>query len=194
MKRLMLFFKKHAPLFCACILAGIMVLTCVWLRNGIAERKKPESRMRAISETEKTDAQNKNAYHPPAFGEIIVPYALDTLILNATTRVYETHPGSDYLCPDKCVYAISDGRVENIKTDPMYGLAIVLLHENGDKSLYASLSKTNVKVGARVKMGDVIGESGTSAQVEAEIGPHLHFEYIKNGKAEPISFTTTPET
>ncbi len=194
MKKLMLFMKKHAPLFCACILAGILALSCVWLRDGIAERKKSGSGMRVFSETEKTDAQNKNEYHPPALGEIIVPYALDALVLNATTRVYETHPGTDYLCPDKCVYAVSDGRVESVKTDPMYGLTIVLLHENGDRSLYASLSTSNVKAGARVKMGDVIGEGGTSAQVEAETGPHLHFEYIKGGKSVPFSFTTAPET
>lgn len=194
MKKLILYIKTHAPLICACVLAGCLALSAVWLRDGISERAKMGQREMISSESEETNAHAFPVYHPPALGDIAVPYALDALLLNATTRVYETHPGADYLCPDGCVYAVLGGRVESVYTDPMYGLTVVLLHENGDKSLYASLSKANVKAGARVAMGEEIGKSGTSAVNEAEVGPHLHFEYIKNGISVPFSFTTAPET
>ena len=194
MKKLILFIKTHAPLICACTLAGILALSAVWLRDGLAERAKTENPLNKAHEPEKTKAQTPPLYHPPALGDIVVPYSPDTLLLNATTRVYETHPGADYLCPDQSVYAVLDGRVESVKTDPMYGLTVVVLHENGDKSLYASLSESNAKPGARVKAGDKIGKAGTSAAIEAAIEPHLHFEYMKSGKSVPFSFTTAPET
>lgn len=194
MKRYILFIKSHAPLICACILAGILALSAVWLRDGVFERKKKGTSVQVSNDPGKADAHALPLYHPPALGEIVFPYASDALLLNATTRVYETHSGTDYLCPDKRVYAVSDGRVESVKNDPMYGLTVVLLHENGDKSLYASLSGSNVKADMRVKMGDTIGECGTSAAIEAEIGPHLHFEYWKSGKSVPFSFTTAPES
>ncbi|WP_149184409.1 M23 family metallopeptidase [Streptomyces sp. TRM49041] len=56
---------------------------------------------------------------------------------------------------------------------PAYGNAVVLKHPNGTYSQYAHLSKINVKVGAKVKTGQVIARSGNTGNSS---GPHLHFE------------------
>ena len=195
MKKIVMMVVRYAPLICACILVGILALSAVWLRSSIAGG--------VSSKGEKT-TENQNltspvseavaGFHPPALGDIIVPYQADALVFNSTTRVYETHSGVDFLCPDKRVYAYFSGRVERVTEDPLYGLTMVLFSDSGDQAVYASLSETLVKTGARVKAGDVIGVCGATAACEAEIGPHLHFEYIKNGKSHPIAFTTAPET
>ena len=194
MKKGFLFVKKHAAALSACALAGIFALSAFWLRSSGVERA-------FLAKTEKTEttvfrsgAQEESVFYSPAAGNVIVPFSADTLQYNPTTRVYEIHAGMDFLCPDGNVYCVADGRVEALLSDPLWGNTIIVLHENGDKSLYASLSETLVRKGQNVKTGDVIGKSGTSALIEQETGPHLHFEYRIDGKSSPISFTTGPET
>lgn len=194
MNKICLLIKNHAPLICACILAGILALSAVWLRSAAV--KGAFSKHMKAADTQSDLAQTPettNIFHPPALGEVIVPYQADALVFNSTTRVYETHPGMDFLCPDGQVYAVFSGRVDRIKNDPLYGLTVELSGPNGDWAVYASLSKANVKAGAHVTAGEVIGICGETAALEAGTGPHLHFEYRKNGKAEPISFATAPK-
>ncbi len=63
-------------------------------------------------------------------------------------------------------------------TNDPYGIAIVIRHDfgfDGERlySVYAHLSKAEMKVAARVERGDVIGLSGNTG---LSTGPHLHFE------------------
>ncbi len=59
-----------------------------------------------------------------------------------------------------------------------YGWHIIVDHGNGWTTLYAHLSKINVKAGQAVNKGDLIGAAGTSGN---STGPHLHFEIRYNG-------------
>lgn len=194
MKKIFLFLKKHMPALCALVLAGMFVLSAVWLRASGLEKAfsgvSGEGEGAEIKET----ADEEEAFHPPALGDVIAPFSENELMYNPTTRVYEIHTGTDFLCSDGNVYCVADGRVEDVFYDPLWGNTIILLHENGDQSVYASLSESLVKKGAYTKKGDVIGKSGASAAVEEKTGPHLHFEYMKTGKSHPIAFTIVPET
>jgi len=75
-----------------------------------------------------------------------------------------------------------------------YGYHIVVDHGYEYKTLYAHMSRFKVKVGERVKRGDVIGYVGSTGTSTA---PHLHYEVIKNGeKINPMNFffnDLTPE-
>ena len=103
-------------------------------------------------------------------------------------KIPKMHHGMDFTAPAKTeVYATGDGKVELVKfSTGGYGNQIIINHGYGYKTRYAHLSKFNVKKGAKVKRGEVIGYVGNTGK---SVGPHLHYEVIKNGKAiNPVYF------
>jgi murein DD-endopeptidase MepM/ murein hydrolase activator NlpD len=69
-----------------------------------------------------------------------------------------------------------------------YGFEIVIDHEDGTESLYAHLSKIEVKKGDTVNLNTEIGLVGSTGH---STGPHLHLEVHKNGIAiNPLSVIT----
>jgi len=80
------------------------------------------------------------------------------------------------------VKATADGIVEKAEYKPEgYGRFLVIMHNDEYTTLYAQLSEMNVKVGDKVKKGEVIGAVGSSGMSTA---PHLHYEVRKDG--EPV--------
>jgi murein DD-endopeptidase MepM/ murein hydrolase activator NlpD len=70
--------------------------------------------------------------------------------------------------------------------DRGYGNDIIITHGYGYQTLYGHLSRINVRIGQKVKRGDVIGFVGNTGK---STGPHCHYEVIKNGrKIDPINF------
>ena len=94
------------------------------------------------------------------------------------------------------IYATGDGTVKMARRNGNYGQLIIITHGYGYETRYAHLSafSKNIKPGAKVKRGDVIGLSGESGLAE---GPHLHYEVYKDGRAiDPINYLfadTSPE-
>ena len=94
----------------------------------------------------------------------------------------------DFTAPrGTAIYATSDGvviRADNRSSG--YGKHIRINHGYGYVTLYAHLSKYNVRKGQKVKRGDIIGFVGNTGRSQA---PHLHYEVIKDGIAiNPINF------
>jgi murein DD-endopeptidase MepM/ murein hydrolase activator NlpD len=71
------------------------------------------------------------------------------------------------------VKAVESGRVRLVGQFGTYGLTIVLEHGNGYYSVYSHLETAEVKLGASVDKGKVIGTVGGE---NSDYGPHLHFE------------------
>ncbi len=79
------------------------------------------------------------------------------------------------------VYAAFNGIVRIIGYERRgFGRFIVLRHANGFESLYAHLSRTNVRLGEEVVAGGTIGTGGNSGRSTAS---HLHFELRYAGNA-----------
>ncbi len=104
------------------------------------------------------------------------------------TKARKFHYGMDFTAPRGTpVYASGDGVVRRADAASIgYGKHIRIDHGYGYVSLYAHLSKYNVKKGQKVKRGDLIGFVGSTGRSQA---PHLHYEVFKdNEKINPINF------
>ena len=67
-----------------------------------------------------------------------------------------------------------------------YGLLIEINHGNGYVTRYAHNQESVVKVGDVVIRGQAIAKMGSSGR---STGPHVHFEVLKNGKAQdPVKY------
>ena len=78
------------------------------------------------------------------------------------------------------VMSVLDGVVRFVNYSSGHGKTVVIRHDNGMETVYAHLSKYNVKVNDRVFQGQVIGEGGITGNAR---GSHLHFEVRYNGVA-----------
>lgn len=71
------------------------------------------------------------------------------------------------------VYSTADGVVKDVRTSSTYGKVIVVNHNGYYSTRYAHLSKFKVRIGQKVKRGDVIALSGNTGR---STGPHVHYE------------------
>lgn len=78
------------------------------------------------------------------------------------------------------IYAANAGTVVTANYHYSYGNYVIIDHGGGQATLYAHCSKILVKVGDKVKQGDVIAKVGTTGYSS---GNHLHFEVRINGVA-----------
>ncbi len=71
------------------------------------------------------------------------------------------------------LYSPAEGKVFYRDVIRGYGKVIIIKHESGYSSVFAHLSRFNVRLGEWVEQGEVIGFMGATGRVT---GPHLHFE------------------
>jgi murein DD-endopeptidase MepM/ murein hydrolase activator NlpD len=91
------------------------------------------------------------------------------------------HKGTDYAAPTGTpIKAAGNGKVEFAGTKGGYGRTVVLRHGQSYKTLYAHMHRygKGIRTGARIKQGQIIGYVGKSGLAT---GPHLHYEFYKNG-------------
>lgn len=149
--------------------------------------KNPEKTTRPDQQTPAVKPTvGKMATCTPVEGEILAPYAMECLSYNETTRDWRVHNGIDIAADAGTeVQAAADGQVYTVYDDDRMGMTVVIRHENGYTTKYASLAdEVNVAAGDTVRMGDTIGCVGTSAMTEQVLGDHVHFSVTKND--EPV--------
>ena len=84
------------------------------------------------------------------------------------------------------IVAPREGRVSFAGWKGGYGNTVIIEHPDNFKTLYGHMKAIKVKVGDKVKLGDVIGLMGSTGK---STGPHLHFEVHKDGVARnPLFF------
>lgn len=97
-------------------------------------------------------------------------------------NTYIPNSGVDYQGKEAFdVVTILDGKVSKVMENNLLGKIIEITHDNNLISVYQSLGEVNVKEGDSVVQGQIIGKTG-EANIALELGNHLHFELIHNGK------------
>ncbi len=90
------------------------------------------------------------------------------------TRAPAMHTGMDFRGdPGDPVRATAEGHVTMAGANGGYGNMIEIDHGNGVATRYAHLSDIGVKIGQRVRAGQIIGKIGSTGR---STGPHLHYE------------------
>lgn len=103
-------------------------------------------------------------------------------------RISKFHYGMDFTAPlGTDVYATGNGTVVGMITSQRgFGKHIIIDHGFGYSSIYAHLSNFNVRVGQKVKRGDIIGYVGNTG---TSVANHLHYEIKLNGvNVDPVNY------
>ena len=97
------------------------------------------------------------------------------------------HTGLDFRAASgDPVRATANGKVVSSGWAGGYGRMVEIDHGNGLSTRYGHLSEISVKVGDIIKIGQVIGEVGSTGR---STGPHLHYETRIDGDAvDPQKF------
>ena len=123
--------------------------------------------------------------------EIVKDYSATSLMFNKTLKKWEAHKWVDLKANEgDSVYSVLDGTIESIESDYLSGTVITIVHSDGIKTIYGSLSQdVTVAVGDKVTRGQKIATASNTAQAEKNEGVHLHFEVVKDGnKVDPNEF------
>ncbi|MDL2256221.1 peptidoglycan DD-metalloendopeptidase family protein [Parabacteroides sp. OttesenSCG-928-G06] len=95
-------------------------------------------------------------------------------------RVPRFHAGMDFSAKIGTeIYSTGDGVITYAAWKQGYGNCIMINHGHGYETLYGHMNKFGVRVGQKVKRGQIIGEVGNTGK---STGPHLHYEVIVRGK------------
>ena len=130
-------------------------------------------------------------YLPVLNATIYKEYSADALSYNATLKQWEVHKGIDFqTAKGSSVYSILDGTVVDVYSNVLEGSVVVVEHDNGWVSTYASLDENvSVKEGDAVNRGQVLGNVADTASSELDAGAHLHFSLEDNGKqVDPAAY------
>ena len=79
----------------------------------------------------------------PVQGEVLMPYAMEVLSYNQTTRDWRVHNGVDFAAPAGTpVVAAADGQVYTVYEDDQMGMTVVIRHADGYTTKYSSLFRS----------------------------------------------------
>ena len=106
---------------------------------------------------------------------------------------WRAHLGTDFAAPTGTpARTVGDGVVSFAGSQNGYGNVVFIKHRNGHETVYAHLSRINVRVGQNVGQGDTIGLVGSTGWAT---GPHLHFEFRVNGvHQDPMTIARQSES
>lgn len=127
---------------------------------------------------------------PMEFSRVTSGFAMR---MHPILRTWRAHNGVDYGAPRGTpVRTVGDGHVDFAGRQNGYGNVVIVRHAQNKTTLYAHLSKIEVRKGQSVEQGQRIGQVGATGWAT---GPHLHFEFRVNGRFEdPMKVARTAET
>jgi murein DD-endopeptidase MepM/ murein hydrolase activator NlpD len=108
-------------------------------------------------------------------------------------QTWRAHLGVDYAAPTGTpVRTVADGVVEFAGVQGGFGNVVMVKHGGSNLTVYAHLSRINVRRGQSVSQGQNVGAVG---QTGWATGPHLHFEFRVNGAhRDPLAIAKQSES
>ncbi len=123
--------------------------------------------------------------HSPVRQFLASPMALSRVTSGFERRIHpilkqwRAHLGVDYGAPRGTpVRSVGDGQVAWAGWKPGYGQIVLIDHGQGRETVYAHLSRTEVRTGQAITQGQRLGAVGMTGWAT---GPHLHFEFRIEG-------------
>jgi murein DD-endopeptidase MepM/ murein hydrolase activator NlpD len=111
-------------------------------------------------------------------------------------KVPKFHAGLDFAAPvGTPIYATADGIVTDAGYNSGgYGNRVIIDHGFGYETLYGHMYRVKVRIGQKIRRGEVIGYVGSTGK---STGPHCHYEVHRNGNpVDPVYYfynDLTPE-
>jgi murein DD-endopeptidase MepM/ murein hydrolase activator NlpD len=126
---------------------------------------------------------------PLEFSRVTSGFAMRIHPIFQTRRA---HLGVDYGAPTgTAVRVVGDGVVDFAGRQNGYGNVVEVRHANNRSTLYAHLSRIDVRKGQRVEQGQRIGAVGATGWAT---GPHLHYEFRVAGQhQDPLRMAKNSE-
>jgi murein DD-endopeptidase MepM/ murein hydrolase activator NlpD len=127
---------------------------------------------------------------PLAFSRITSGFSMR---FHPILKEWKRHEGVDYGAPiGTAVHVVGDGVVAFAGQQNGYGNVIQVQHSDNRMTVYAHLSKIDVRRGEHVTQGEHIGDVGMTGWAT---GPHLHFEFRVAGVVkDPLMIAKSAET
>jgi murein DD-endopeptidase MepM/ murein hydrolase activator NlpD len=148
--------------------------SAVWFQEGSAKG--------AYFDLNGQSKQRSFLASPMEFSRVTSGFAMR---LHPILNTWRQHKGVDYGAPTgTTVRTVADGVVDFAGSQNGYGNVVSIKHASDKSTLYAHLSRIDVKVGQKVGQGDTIGAVGATGWAT---GPHLHFELkVKDEHVDPM--------
>ncbi len=150
------------------------------------------------------DGQGKSTYYgldgqskrraflasPMEFSRVTSGFAMR---MHPIHNTWKQHKGVDYGAPTGTpIRTVGDGVVEFAGRQNGYGNVVEIRHSNQRSTLYAHLSRVDVRKGQHVEQGARIGAVGSTGWAT---GPHLHFEVKVGGlQQDPMIMAKASES
>lgn len=121
-------------------------------------------------------------YVRPVSGAVITPFSGDELLFQPTFGDWRVHTGTDFAAEaGETVLALTDGTVQQVTEDGLYGTCVTLSHGADLTSTYCGVNDVRVTEGQAIAAGEAIGTVAETIDAEAALGPHLHVETARAG-------------
>ena len=126
---------------------------------------------------------------PMQFSRVTSGFAMRFHPIHQTWRA---HLGVDYGAPvGTPVRTVGDGVVDFAGVQGGFGNVVIIRHNSSDTTVYAHLSRIDVRKGQSVSQGQRVGAVGATGWAT---GPHLHFEFRVNGRhQDPLTVARRSE-
>ncbi len=106
---------------------------------------------------------------------------------------WRAHLGTDFAAPTgTTVRTVGDGVVEFAGVQNGFGNVVFIKHRNEHVTVYAHLSRIDVRANQTIEQGQTVGAVGSTGWAT---GPHLHFEFRVNGEqVDPMTIAQQSES